>query len=201
MLKELLIPANINEQLEKVDLILNRRQPLIEENTNEELIKSKQTVFSTFSDCNYDSGIESNYTSEQGTDLDNAGSTETSEFESKTKVFPQENRISTSSDNFSVQNSRFSTIRRSPSPFRCNNSRNRSNYPVYCEPPVVTNNKLCQNQSNRNSIQSSFNLTNFGDKYGKYEATTTIDDDDDGEVSYYMMNEMACGNYVHFQEL
>ena len=67
MLKELLIPANINEQLEKVDLILNRRQPLIEENTNEELIKSKQTVFSTFSDCNYDSGIESNYTSEQGT--------------------------------------------------------------------------------------------------------------------------------------
>ena len=69
--------------------------------------------------------------------------------------------------------------------------RNRSNYPVYCEPPVVTNNKLCQNQSNRNSIQSSFNLTNFGDKYGKYEATTTIDDDDDGEVSYYMMNEMV----------
>ena len=70
-------------------------------------------------------------------------------------------------------------------------SRNRSNYPVYCEPPVVTNSKL--SQINRNSRHSVCIDDNFGGKYeinyGKFEATT--DDDDDGEVSYYMMNEMV----------
>jgi len=187
MQKELFNQNNFDQEIQKLNSILEVTDDQIDfDNGNIVICKSSSNTLNHGSEIMEPLSVEPNNLSNEEHMPNERFSTSTISYDGSDSGIYSEKNFNELNDKLihQTESPRFSTIRRSPSPYRSRNSLNVSK-PVFCKPPVIEA-KTEFKKSSEQFMKESNSI-----KRNTVKATSRKYEDEDDEVSFYMMNTMV----------